>query len=203
MPRYVDSDGRRRHITNAVWRVIRRDGLERASVRVVATEAGLSMGSLRHYFATQSELYTFAMCTVIDGITSRVEALELPTDPRQAAEQVLAEFLPLDAQRSEESQVWLAFTARSLVDPTLRVLRDDAYDRLHHVCRRLVLALMTTSREAGSDDVALETERLYALIDGLLIHGVIRPTRADGELLRRVVGHHLDRLCDETDSRSR
>jgi AcrR family transcriptional regulator len=35
--------------------VIRRDGPQRASVRNVARESGLSMASLRHYFATQAE----------------------------------------------------------------------------------------------------------------------------------------------------
>ena len=50
MPIVVDPEERRRDLAEAVWRVVRRDGLERASVREVAREAGVSMGSLRHYF---------------------------------------------------------------------------------------------------------------------------------------------------------
>jgi Uncharacterized protein conserved in bacteria len=59
VPKVVDPAERRRELAEAVWRVIRRDGLEQASVRNVAREADLSMGSLRHYFATQSELMAF------------------------------------------------------------------------------------------------------------------------------------------------
>ena len=65
MPRVVDPVERRRFLAQAVWRVVRREGLERASVREVAREAGVSMGSLRHYFSSQSELLIFAMRMVI------------------------------------------------------------------------------------------------------------------------------------------
>ncbi len=72
MPRVVDPVARRNDLAEAVWRVIRREGLEGASVRAVAREAGLSMGSLRHYFGTQSELLIFAMRMVMDRIERRV-----------------------------------------------------------------------------------------------------------------------------------
>ncbi|MDP8952326.1 MAG: TetR family transcriptional regulator, partial [Actinomycetota bacterium] len=77
MPKVVDSDARRTQIAEAVWRVILRGGLERASVRNVAREAGLSMGSLRHYFGTQAELPAFAMQLVTERVRGRIEALDL------------------------------------------------------------------------------------------------------------------------------
>jgi len=202
VPRVVDPDARRRHLANAVRSVIRRDGLERASVRAVATEAGLSMGSLRHYFGTQTELHCFAMRQVMEDIGSRIEALELFDDPRQQAEQVLSEFLPLDAERRAESEVWLAFTARALVDPALRALRDEAYDVLQAVCRRLVTPLLGPAGNAPADLVLLEAERLYAVLDGLLLHGVIRPASADSDLQRAVLRRHLDSLSPVAQARA-
>ncbi len=73
----VDIEARRTELAEALWRVIRRDGLERASVRNVAREAGLSMGALRHYFGTQDELLAFAMRLVIERARGRMEALDL------------------------------------------------------------------------------------------------------------------------------
>src|SRR3712207_8392462 len=119
MPRVVDPAERRADLAEAVWRVVRRNGLDGASVRAVAREAGLSMGSLRHYFGTQSELLIFAMRMVIDRVERRVGDLRVPDDPRGAAEIVLLELLPLDDERRAENEVWLAFTARALVDPAL------------------------------------------------------------------------------------
>jgi AcrR family transcriptional regulator len=96
MPKVVDHEQRRRELAQAVWRVIRRHGVERASVRVVAEEAGWSPGALRHYFATQSELLAFAMGLVVERIEGRIAALDHASDPRAAVEQVLHQLLPLD-----------------------------------------------------------------------------------------------------------
>lgn len=189
MPKLVDPVERRRELAEAVWRVVRRDGIEGASVREVAREAGLSTGSLRHYFASQSELLTFAMRMVMEQIEARVAALERPEDPLQAAGLVLAELLPLDAERQAENQVWLAFTARALVDPALRQLRDEAYDRLRWACEGWVTQLLP-----GAPDrlVHLETERLFALVDGLAVHAAMRPSPADQ--LLAVLQHHLSAI---------
>lgn len=188
----VDPVERRKLLAQAVWRVVRREGLERASVREVAREAGVSMGSLRHYFGSQSELLIFAMRMVIDRIEDRVAALQQSDDPRQAAEQVLAELLPLDPERQAENEVWLAFTARALVDPQLRALRDEAYDLLRDACRRWVRLLLP--RGASELDIDLEAERLFALLDGLAVHAAMRPEQTNPDGLLAVLNHHLDQI---------
>ena len=73
MPKIVDHEARRKELAEAAWRVIRREGLEGASVRNVAKEAGMSLGSLRHYFATQSELLAFSMRMVGERVKERIK----------------------------------------------------------------------------------------------------------------------------------
>ncbi|MFI6584067.1 TetR/AcrR family transcriptional regulator [Embleya sp. NPDC050493] len=192
MPKLVDPEERRRELAEAVWRVIRRDGLEHASVRNVAREANLSMGSLRHYFASQDDLLTFALRLIIDRIEARIAALPPLGDPRARAEQVLAELLPLDAERRAENEVWLAFTARSLVHPELSALRDEGYETLRSGCAGLIRALLP----AGTPEPALdlETDRLHALLDGLAVHAAMRPALVGSDRMRSIVAAHLDAL---------
>lgn len=185
MPKVVDPVQRRRELAEAVWRVIRRDGLESASVREVAREAGLSTGSLRHYFASQSALLTFAMRTVMERIQNRIDALKRAEDPLEDARLVLAELLPLDAERQAENEVWLAFTARALVDADLRELRGQAHDLLRAGCGRIVTELLAP----GSPHVGVETERLFALLDGLAVHAAVHPRPAED--IRAVIDYHL------------
>ena len=195
MPKVVDVEVRRRRLAEAVWRVIRRDGLERASVRNVAREAGLSMGSLRHYFGTQAGLLSFAMKLVAERVRRRIETLDpSASGPRQAVERVLGEVLPLDDERRAEAEVWLALTGRALVDPGLRALRDEAYDLLHELCRSSVVALVEAGEAGRGLDVDLETERLYAVVDGLTMHVVVRPGRLPSEKATEVLSRHLDSL---------
>jgi AcrR family transcriptional regulator len=189
MPKIVDAAERRQHLAEAAWRVIRRDGLEHASVRNVAREAGLSSGSLRHMFSTQAELLVFAMNHVVDRIESRLGSLDPTGDPRRTAERFLLELLPLDEERQEENTVWLAFTARALVDPELRVCAEKSYDMLRAGCRRWVTAI------AGDHvDVDLEADRLHAVLDGLAVHAATRPEVATADRVRTILAMHLDTL---------
>ncbi|TCN30549.1 TetR family transcriptional regulator [Kribbella orskensis] len=191
----MDPVERRTELVEAVLRVVRRDGLEQASVRNVAREAGLSMGSLRHYFVSQTELMVFAFRTVIDRIESRLARLEPEPDPRRRAERVLAELLPLDDDRRAENEVWLAFTSRALVDPALRALRDEGYDALRAGCR----AMLTDLSAAGlaPADVPAEAERLHAWLDGLAVHAAMRADSYTAEKLTAAITYHLDALATE------
>ena len=194
MPKVVDPDRRRSELAQAVWTVIRRDGLQRASVRNVAREAGLSMGSLRHSFASQSELLCFAMRLVGDRARARVAALEPAADPRRHAEQLLAELVPLDDERRAESEVWLAFTGHALVDPAQRAIHQRIHDQLNGACATAVTILADAGLTAEGLDVALEASRLHALLDGLALHAGMRPERVPPSRITAVIARHLDTL---------
>jgi AcrR family transcriptional regulator len=193
MPKIVDHEQRRRELAHAVWRVIRRQGIEQASVRTVALEAGWSPGALRHYFATQSELLAFAMQLVVERIEGRVAAIAQPDDPREAVEQVLHELLPLDDERRAENEVWLAFTARALIDPALRDQHNEVHAALHQACASSLETLAAGHADNGQAP-AVETERLHALIDGLAVHTALRPDLMTPEQIVAVLRRHLDAL---------
>ena len=195
MPKLVDHEARRVAIAEAVWRVIRRDGLARASVRGVARESGLSAGSLRHVFATQSELLAFSMRLVAERIEARVRALVPTGDVRGDAEAAIHELLPLDDDRRAEAEVWLAFAGQALVDDRLRALREEVDGLLHRFSAQLIDALADAGALAPGADRSLEAERLGAVIDGLVVHALMRPDRADPTLQRAVIAHHLDALA--------
>lgn len=188
-----DATARRVDVVEATWRVIRRSGVEGASVRAVATEAGVAMGSLRHLFGTQAELYTFAMRALMDRLRERVASLPRPRTTREGVEAVLSEFLPLDEERRAESEVWLAFTARALVDPELHAVRSDAFAGLEAVCAAQVGRLWPG---LGGAELRRETRHLNALLDGLLLHGVIAAESCPPGELRAVLAAHLDALGD-------
>jgi AcrR family transcriptional regulator len=194
VPKLVDREDRRRELAHAVWRVIRRDGVDHASVRTVAEEAGWSPGALRHYFATQSELLAFAMGLVAERIESRIAALTPAAEPRAAVEQVLHELLPLDDERRAENEVWLAFTARALTDRELRSQYNEIHDALHHAC---ATALETSVPGDRSAPTALQIERLHALTDGLALHTALRPDLMPPEHIAAVLRLHLDALAAE------
>ena len=176
MPKLVDHVQRREELAAALWRLVMREGIDAASVRRVADEAGWSAGSLRHYFATRSELLSFAMELVMRRVAQRVGELGPDAAPRALLHQVL----PLDPERRAEMQVWLAFTMQALVDPSLRELRDTAHAELLGLCRRAVeqrgAARAAGHARAAGAATAAEAERLHAFVDGLALHAVLAPS---------------------------
>jgi AcrR family transcriptional regulator len=195
VPKIVDHDARRAELAHAVWAVVRREGIEHASVRTVAAEAGYSAGSLRHYFPTQSELLAFALQVVVDRVRSRVAGLDRDPDPTRTARRLLHELLPLDGERRAENEVWLAFTARAMVDPSLREVHARVDDELRR-------SWTGVARMLAVDDPELEGERLHALVDGLCVHAALDGDRLSADRIRAVVDHHLDSLAGSR-SRSR
>lgn len=194
MPRLVDHQLRREQLAEAAWRVILRDGVSGASVRNVAAEAGLSVGSLRHFFATQQELLVFALQLVVDRVKARVLALPERPSAQQTVEDVAAQFLPLDAERRAEMGVYLSLFRAANADSALRAPCEEAYRELREACRWMVAELGKVAGADGSREVEFEALRLHAVIDGLALHLFYEPDDADPLWARDVLVGHLRRL---------
>ncbi|MCZ0073131.1 TetR family transcriptional regulator C-terminal domain-containing protein [Bacillus sonorensis] len=159
----------------------------------MAKEAGLSPGSMRHYFPNQSQLLIYSMQLVTNRVKTRIEHMEWPGTPFEAVKQLLLQFLPVDEERKLEMEAWLAFTAKSLSDPELRPLRKEMNEGIYSACKKAVDTLAQTA-EKPDIDVRLETERLYALIDGLALHSLIEPEQISLEVIDSVLTSHLKSL---------
>jgi len=201
MPLRLDHDERRTELAEAVWRVIRREGVRGASVRGVAREAGLSMGSVRYFFGTQEELLQFAMRAVIARATARIEAgagareeLVAKGDAAAAAARMLEQILPLDDERLGEAQVWLAFTVQGVVDQGLARIRRAADEGVRQLCEKCLADLSRLGLVAADRDLASETTRLWALLDGLTLHILLDLGQPSAPAAGQILRGHLNDL---------
>jgi hypothetical protein len=107
---------------------------------------------------------------------------------------VLHELLPLGDERRAENEVWLAFTARALIDPDLRAQHNEVHDALHQACASALETLAAAGRLNAGAATALQAERLHALTDGLAVHTALRPDLMPPEHIIAVMRLHLDAL---------
>lgn len=198
MPMRLNHGERRSELAAAVWRIVLRDGVRGASVRGVAREAGLSMGSVRYFFSTQAELLQFAMREVIDRARRRIQAgtaaRATATDegrPIDAAIAVLEEVLPLDDERLTEGRVWAAFAGQSATEPGIAAIQQEADDGIRQLCFTCLTGLAELGYVHPSRDLDVETERLWALVDGLTVHILADPARTPVERVSAVLHTHL------------
>ncbi|MET3810362.1 TetR family transcriptional regulator C-terminal domain-containing protein [Arthrobacter sp. UYEF3] len=209
MPKFVDAALRRQDVVEAVFRIVAADGLERASLREVADEAGLAVGSVRHYFASSDELLAHSFGVVVDRIAGRLGAAEArlagaapgSEEHRRGVLTLLGEFLPLDDERAVDACVWMAFKNAARTRPFLAPEADRSHRTVAAVVGRLMMDLSQgagggVAAPEGPDQQQLvtEAERLLATLDGLTMHALLQPEWMTAQMCHDVLDAHLTSL---------
>ncbi|WP_427130025.1 TetR/AcrR family transcriptional regulator [Pseudarthrobacter sp. S9] len=227
MPKFVDAALRRQEVVEAVFRIIATDGLERASLREVADEADLAVGSVRHYFASSDELLAHSFGVVVDRIVGRLTAADalLADLARGTAEHhrgvltLLCEVLPLDEERAVDACVWMAFKNAARTKPFLAPEADRSHRAVAAIVGRLVMELSgagatdpadpvnpgeanTGTENAEQQRLVTEAERLLATLDGLTMHALLQPEWMTAQMCKDVLEAHLAGLDSRTGSQT-
>lgn len=197
MPKIVDHDEKRKQIAEAAWNIIRKEGVEKASIRRVAAEAGMSSGALRHYFSTQDEMLLFIMNYYFEEGKKRSQNKEWSENPVQAVEEVLLELVPIDEEKKIETSVWWILALRSLTSDTIKDKKDEMTDGTYELANSMIEILALKGVLSDSMNAELEKSRLTALIEGLSIHALLRPDVYSPEKVKEVIRYHLETLCNK------
>ncbi|MCF6471945.1 TetR/AcrR family transcriptional regulator [Nonomuraea sp. MG754425] len=200
MPKQVDHRGRREAIARALWRVVEQRGATHLTMRVVAQEAGMSLGQLQHYFASRTAMLSFAMDFASEQTARRVgqglERFGVRPHPRDVLRVTLVEMLPLHADARATSRMSAAYVLEALHDEAVheQARRGLAQGRAR-VEQLLRQAIADGQIDAGRDP-ATETNLLLALtgLTPLLELNVIEPHDA-----LTAIDVHLDRLFSVDD----
>ena len=169
MPKVVDVDQRRIELADAAARVIARSGIDGASLREVAAEAGWTTGALVHYFANKQELLAFTLQTSLDRRRSR-HADRASMSPSEALHAVLRSALPITPDTTLHWIVTLAFAAQSSADARLAAIQRSAYLDFRDTVSALVAGERCTRAAADR-----EAERLIALVNGIALQALFAP----------------------------
>jgi AcrR family transcriptional regulator len=194
MPKDVDHDARREELAESVWRVVARDGLERATIRVIAQETGWSAGSLAHYFVDKDDMLESALRIAYERIALRWTGLLEGLTGLAALRELVMDNLPLDDERVLETKFLMNYWSRAI--------REGAEaPRAAHHGPLLIERLMTLADEAqragelgperSPEDVA---ELLLGLIDGFSLHALLDPLRLSPERQIALIDDELGRM---------
>jgi AcrR family transcriptional regulator len=204
VPKIVDAAQRRQEIVGAVCRIIATDGLERASLREVADEAGLAVGSVRHYFDSSDDLLAYSFAAVSDRLLTRLNkalaglgpAADDP-DTGRAVLTLLGEFLPLDEERALDACAWLAFRNAARIRPFLAAEADRSHRAVAAVVGQVITRLLHEDDPGGADagpQLVTAAEHLLATLDGLAMHALLQPGWMSPEMCRDVLESHIEGL---------
>ena len=89
---------RRIEVTEAAWRVIVREGLDRTSMRAIAQELGSSTGVVTHYFRDKDELTLFALERVFENLLEDMKTCAKGRQGIERVEQMVFSALPFEVR---------------------------------------------------------------------------------------------------------
>lgn len=184
VPRLADHAVRRRELTDVVLALTCERGLDEVSVREVAAGAGVSIGTVQRYFPTKDAMLVAAFRRVVERVVERVGRPGWPADEtvRRQVRRVLVELLPLDAARTSEARVWVAFAARALVAPHLAEELALGERALHGWLTGAFTAAVAAGEAPAPLDPRDAAVAVAGLVDGLTLAALGR--LAPGDALR-------------------
>jgi len=194
MPKIVDHDLQRVKFAEAAMSLIARDGLEGVTMRAVAAEAGLSYGSLFHYFSSKDELLMHAVRHSTSLQTKRINEYTSKYSGLKALEHLLCDDAIITESTRDDWMVWLTF----LYKAALQASFATAYAELIDGWQARITGLLEDAQQAGEIrselDVEFEAMAIWAYSAGIGQLGLLHPNLLPVNLQKRLISAYLEKL---------
>lgn len=187
-------EARRRQLIEATARSLARRGFEGTTVRVVAAEAGVSPGLVRHHFAGMHDLIaeTYRWTGKELGKSLNTALATAPNEPEaQLRAFVDASFLP-SMLNPDLLGVWLTFWSLTRTDPVIHEIHGKVYAEYRKLLQRHIGAL-AEERKLTFDPRAA-TLAFIALLDGLWLEFCLDPETFTAPHAAAIAHDWLDHL---------
>ncbi|MBH8553773.1 TetR/AcrR family transcriptional regulator [Nostocaceae cyanobacterium CENA357] len=182
---------RRLEVTEAAWRVIIHEGLDRASMRAIAQELGSTTGVVTHYFRDKDELMLFALERVFENLFQDMEICAKGKHGIERLEQMIFAALPFEPSGMQGWQIWLAFLGYAIGRKKLIEEHRKRYDSLRQVICQELADLQIAKLIREDINLMLEANALIALVDGIGTGYVINPEQFHPDQQRYLVQRHI------------
>ena len=194
MPKIVDHDMQRTKFAEAAMSLIAQHGLEGVTMRAVAAEAGLSYGSLFHYFNSKDELLMHAVRHSTALQTRRINEYTGQYSGLKALEHLLCDDAIINESSRDDWMVWLTF----LYKAALQTSFAESYAELIDGWQARIARLLEDAQQAGEIrselDVGFEAMAIWAYSAGLGQLGLLHADLLTVEIQKQLISAYLDKL---------
>ncbi|MEV4880241.1 TetR/AcrR family transcriptional regulator [Streptomyces cyaneofuscatus] len=196
----ADHEERRRQIAEALLRIADAEGLQAASMRAVAAEAGVSLRLVQYYFATKEGLLLDALSRLGAQLQARMDrwigaagSASSPPSPRGIVTAILSCILPTDPESRRITRTYAAYYTLVLNSPTALESHGTLQpDRLEGFLTKQLRAAQRSGEIDPAKDPGMTAAGLLSMVNGL--GSSVLAGQRDGEAALAVLTHHLDEL---------
>jgi AcrR family transcriptional regulator len=194
MPKIVDHDVRRDDIARAAFRVIRKKGVAKATIRDIARESNSSVGAVVHYIPSKDHIFLQAAEYSTLVIRGRMERAEHDHSGIEALRHVLYEGLPVNEDMLGHWKIWFGFWQLSEVSELIRAATHDRYDESYRRYGRLMKAAQKVGEFRTDIAIADATTSLICQMDGIGVHVLITGRPPSARKLRQQIDAWIERM---------
>lgn len=194
MPKIVDHDLQREKFAEAAMNLIARHGLEGVTMRAVAKEAGLSYGSLFHYFTSKDELLMHAVQQLMASQTKRVNEFSSQYSGIKALEHLLCDDAIVSESSRDSSIVWLTFLYKVALQESFAEMHSELVDGWLDRIKRLLGDAQQAGEIRPEIDVDFEAMAVWAYSEGIGQLGLLHPESLPAETQKQLITSYLDKL---------
>ncbi|MFE9425927.1 TetR/AcrR family transcriptional regulator [Kitasatospora sp. NPDC006697] len=193
----VDHEQRRARIAEALLRIADTQGLQAASMRTVAAEAGVSLRQVQYYFHTKDELLMDALARLSAQLQVRMQrwiaAAGSPATPRNTVTAILSSLLPTDHESRRITRTYAAYYTLVLSEPKLAEQHGTTYpDMLESFLAKQIRSAQEAGEVSSALDPELTAGELLATANGL--GSSVLGGQRDGEAALAILHHRLVEL---------
>lgn len=190
-------DVRRQQLIDATFHCICRHGTEDLGVRLIAQEAGLSLGMVRHHFRSKDELLAATLRYLSSKVQDQIK-LAMAKPYRSPTERLYAFIIAClhpQALDAEYVRARFLFWGLAHTHAAVRAVHDEIYARFERQVRDLIADI---ARENDTEiDLDVVTLAILALLKGIWVEWSLSPNRADPLKLVEQILPALDRTFAE------
>jgi len=194
MPKIVDHDVQRVKFAEAAMSLIAQHGLEGVTMRAVAAEAGLSYGSLFHYFSSKDQLLMHAVRHSTALQSERIKGYTIQYSGLKALEHLLCHDAIISESTRDDWIVWLTFVHKAALQASFAT----AYAEMIDGWQGRIAGLLEDAKQAGEIgqelDVDFEATAIWAYSAGIGQLGLMHPNLLPVKVQKQLISAYLDKL---------
>jgi len=185
---------RRTQILRAARACIVASGYERVTVRDIAAAAGVSTGTVVHYFGDRERVMEDALLEKVQdtGLAFRA-ALTGARTAWERLERLVDASVPRNEEVRDEWRLWLIFWGEATRNERLRAVSARQHSRWTRFLAR-ILAEGVAAGEFALVDPSATAPQVAALIDGLAVQATLGNPALDADHMRHLCLDALHRL---------
>ncbi|QQK74931.1 TetR/AcrR family transcriptional regulator [Salicibibacter cibarius] len=195
MPKKIDHAERKNEIVEATFRIIYYFGFEKTTLREIAKEANLSLGSVQHFFPKQKDIYLFAMDVIHEKFQERMQkVVEVGKGTFEDAVRMIKQIVQVTTEEERiENDIWVKFSMMATMNVDYQEQKDKFREVNFNFAEDIIRMLYKNKSLEKSLNIKEQANSLLIFIHGLVFESVIYADLYNDQVVEEEIREYLRR----------